>query len=185
MTGWQLQRCSGQEQKRPWWVRTELVWHSYAGSWGPEELMLSRMGPWGSKSYMESSTGVSRTVVATGLWKRISFNVFLHKAAVGALWLSSAEIFSGLHMWKQAWSDSISYPASSPFQPCHQGLADKLPQAVYYGVYHGWLRMPHAVHCQPSCHSIERHHFAPRYAYEKKKSHSDLHTHTHTELSLE
>lgn len=32
------------------------------------------------RNYAESNAGVSRTVVATGLWKRILFNVFLHKA---------------------------------------------------------------------------------------------------------
>lgn len=37
------------------------------------------------RNYAESNTGVSRTVVATGLQKRILFNVFLHKAAERAL----------------------------------------------------------------------------------------------------
>lgn len=36
VTGWQLWRCSGQEQKRLWWVRIESVWHSHTGSWEPE-----------------------------------------------------------------------------------------------------------------------------------------------------
>lgn len=110
---------------------------------------------------MEPSTGV-------GQWwprgsGRISLNVLLHKAAAGTLPLPLTGVFSGVHVWKQR-PYSLSYPASSPFQPGHQGLADELSQAVNDGVHHGWLCVPHTVHCQPRRHRVERHHLAPRYA---------------------